>query len=477
MINAHDPSKGPFFLYAAYQAVHGPLEAPQKYLDQCGDITESDRHIFCGMALALDEGIGNITAALKAKGLFDNTIIALTTDNGGQNGVGGNNWPLRGNKATVFEGGVRGQGFIWGGKDTVLGDTYASNAMLSGSSSSASHMFEGLMHNVDWGPTLYSAGGGDAAKLIDAHKLDGMDMWPAFLQTASSSSGSDGSGDAAPPLAVGPRQDILLHLQGMSMGSSPPMPETDMTAALRSGDWKVVMHQKESVVKESMVNATGQNFLHTASGWVELKKDAGTGKWASRSYEKPTPEQSCYDRVCLFNLKTDPTERVDVSDANPDIVAKLLARIEEYNRTGIPNQKWPFDAKSCPKNFPTNAWTPWLNATPPIPTPKPNVAEGNSVFKCSPPTCDITGWCSGPDYSGPALNVRILLDGQQIANVTASMHRQEAGDHGFAVKLDYTKVSTGAHKIQTEAFYEGTWGDLRNSPVCTAGGKVVACKQ
>ena len=92
MIEHHDPAKGPFFLYAAYQAVHGPLEAPQKYLDQCAHVTEDMRHIFCGMVLALDEGVGNISKALKAAGLYDNTIIALTTDNGGQNGVGGNNW-------------------------------------------------------------------------------------------------------------------------------------------------------------------------------------------------------------------------------------------------------------------------------------------------------------------------------------------------------------------------------------------------
>ena len=62
MINHHDSNKGPFFLYAAYQAVHGPLEAPQKYHDQCNGISEVDRHIFCGMVLALDEAVGNITS-------------------------------------------------------------------------------------------------------------------------------------------------------------------------------------------------------------------------------------------------------------------------------------------------------------------------------------------------------------------------------------------------------------------------------
>ena len=81
MIGHHDRTKGPFFLYAAYQAVHGPLEAPQRYLDQCGQVTEYMRHIFCGMVLALDDGVGNITRALQGSRLLDNTVIALTTDN------------------------------------------------------------------------------------------------------------------------------------------------------------------------------------------------------------------------------------------------------------------------------------------------------------------------------------------------------------------------------------------------------------
>ena len=157
--------------------------------------------------LALDEGIGNITATLDSRGLLDNTIIAFTTDNGGQNFVGGNNWPLRGNKATVFEGGVRGQGFVWGGKETALGSAFAS-ALSTGNGRASNHLFEGLMHNVDWVPTIYSAAGGNAEQLIRQHKMDGLDIWQALVQTASGG------------LAAGPRKEVLLHLQVWGMGSS-----------------------------------------------------------------------------------------------------------------------------------------------------------------------------------------------------------------------------------------------------------------
>lgn len=135
LIEHHNKSE-PFFLYLAYQAVHGPLEAPQSYIDMCSHIPEPNRRIFCGMMKAMDEGIGNITYALKTSGMWENTLIAFTTDNGGQNEAGGNNWPLRGNKATAWEGGVRGVGFV------------------TGAGVKQQYTWNGLMHASDWLLTL-----------------------------------------------------------------------------------------------------------------------------------------------------------------------------------------------------------------------------------------------------------------------------------------------------------------------------------
>jgi len=59
------------------------------------------------------------------------------------------------------------------------------------------------------------------------------------------------------------------------------------------------------------------------------QKDIASGKWATRSLEQPVVNQTCDDRLCLFNLRTDPFERNDVAALNPAVVAKLVARIGE----------------------------------------------------------------------------------------------------------------------------------------------------
>ena len=55
-------------------------------------------HPSLAMATAMDSAIGQVVAALKESGLYNDTLIVFTGDNGGQIFSGGNNYPLRGNK-------------------------------------------------------------------------------------------------------------------------------------------------------------------------------------------------------------------------------------------------------------------------------------------------------------------------------------------------------------------------------------------
>lgn len=63
---------------------------------------------------ALDYGVGAIVRALKKKKMFQDSLIIFSTDNGGSN-PGFSNVPLRGNKEQLYEGGIRGVGWVAGG--------------------------------------------------------------------------------------------------------------------------------------------------------------------------------------------------------------------------------------------------------------------------------------------------------------------------------------------------------------------------
>ena len=84
LLENHDQSQ-PVFIYVSYQAVHGPMEVPQYYVDKyCANVTAGvERKMHCGMAAAMDEGIGNITSALDRLGFSDNLITLFISDNGG----------------------------------------------------------------------------------------------------------------------------------------------------------------------------------------------------------------------------------------------------------------------------------------------------------------------------------------------------------------------------------------------------------
>ncbi len=81
VVGAHDASKQPLFLYLAFQGVHAPAQVPARYRDAYNStISDPKRRTFAGMLSAVDEGIGNVTAALKQKGMLDDTLVVFTSE-------------------------------------------------------------------------------------------------------------------------------------------------------------------------------------------------------------------------------------------------------------------------------------------------------------------------------------------------------------------------------------------------------------
>lgn len=108
--------RGPFFLYMAEYAVHLPLQEREilieKYRKKNGGQSEPDP-IYAAMVESVDTALGNLRNKLESLGIADNTIILVTSDNGGVGFQGRNlhriadNGPLRAGKGFLYEGGIR----------------------------------------------------------------------------------------------------------------------------------------------------------------------------------------------------------------------------------------------------------------------------------------------------------------------------------------------------------------------------------
>ncbi|KAK2184850.1 hypothetical protein NP493_250g02010 [Ridgeia piscesae] len=332
IIAEHDVSK-PLFLYLPHQAVHSanpsdPLEAPWKYLKQFGHIKHKGRRTFAAMMSALDDSIGNITKALDIRGMLNNSVIVFSSDNGGPaHGFDmnyANNWPLRGVKATLWEGGMRAAGFLW--SPLLKRTNYVSNH---------------LVQVIDWLPTLLSIAGYNMSQLPSS--VDGFDIWRMLSEQG-------------PPA----RSEILHNIE----------PRAKPNAALRMLDMKLMTGVGDYSTWDGWYPPEGNSSEEPPSELFRsglrrllrsLGREAPHGQpVVVRCGSKPANATCDLAKApCLFNITADPCEFHNVADHFPVIVRQLLARLAEYNKTAVPIHNVPNDPKGLPR-YHNGVWEPWV---------------------------------------------------------------------------------------------------------------------
>ena len=147
IVKKHDVSE-PMFLMVAFNAPHHPVTVPVEFngtddfLQATNGAKYAMRADFAANMRLVDNAAVSIVSAMKSRGIYDNSVIVVTSDNGAPSSGsgdpnGGSNYPFRGFKGAPWEGGMRVQAFVH-------------SPLLVHRNFSVDHMF----HVTDWAPTL-----------------------------------------------------------------------------------------------------------------------------------------------------------------------------------------------------------------------------------------------------------------------------------------------------------------------------------
>ncbi|XP_043488808.1 arylsulfatase B-like, partial [Polistes fuscatus] len=367
LINSHD-TKNPMFLYLAHLAPHNggfknSIQAPDEEIAKFGYIHDPERRTYAAMVSKLDESVGKVIAALRKRGMLENSIILFISDNGAPTinvfNNHGSNYPLRGIKETPWEGAVRGVAAIW--SPFINKSKRVSNQ---------------LMTIVDWLPTLLSAAGLNKSKL---NKIDGKDLWESIVENRNS-----------------PRTEILINIDDISdyaairyknfkyitgnvgvddwLGESgkpseefgfPPAYNPNQILQSKTGIALAGVMTAQEIIESrrkrrnvSVANDTNKEFqkkILTVDQLLDLRKKAEL-----KCNVKKEDIIKCDTLIapCLFNIVNDPCEMINLADSKPQILALLELAILKYRFTVVQPSNQKKDILGNPLLY-NNTWISW----------------------------------------------------------------------------------------------------------------------
>ena len=279
----------PFFLHLAFNAPHGPFQAPEEEVApflESGMFNKGVSHIYA-MIKRMDTGIGRVLETLDREGLRENTIVIFTSDNGPQFS-GKDEWRIerfncgfRGSKGSVHEGGIRVPLLIrW-------------PAGLDGN-----RHYHDLVHFVDWLPTLAAATGIDFTESLP---LDGQNVLPALRGESSA--------------ALSPKR-----FWQWSRG----VPTLTHNAAMRDGSWKLVV--------------PGDVSANVFDGWRDVLKASCAIRSNPEDFPDGAPDAMGHPVFLdepaqtpqLFNLASDPSEKTDLAGEQQERVSRMMVELENW---------------------------------------------------------------------------------------------------------------------------------------------------
>ncbi len=150
-------SNTPWFLYLAFLAPHTPIMPSRAYARK---YPRSDTGRYLALLEQLDQGVATVLKAVQDSGQWDNTIIVITSDNGGAERSFPNNKPYHGKKGEYLEGSVRTPLLVWWKGHWEGGKTRGHSVSI-----------------MDIAPTLLHSAG-----IAPGSELDGRDLFAGGVQ-------------------------------------------------------------------------------------------------------------------------------------------------------------------------------------------------------------------------------------------------------------------------------------------------------